>query len=164
MARKNAATANGADTAETFETILDRQWDEIPETQTLPTGSWRLKGRNATYQPAKGDGNPSILFVYSAQEPLDDVDEEALSALGDNYSYDQNRIFYRAWLETSADVDNVRKLLLKHGVALEGKTVKESLKGFRGSQVIANLGVRTYQNSAGEPVEENNPTNFAAVE
>ena len=143
-----------------YEEILSRGWDEIPEVRPLPTGSYLLKGRGAKYHPAKGDGNPSILFVYTPMEPMDDVDDAELKALGANYDIKGNRIFYRAWLETGADWDTVRKHLAKHGIETKGKNISDSLGAFKGTEVVAHLGVRNYTNGAGDLVTENQPNAF----
>lgn len=151
--------------SETYESILDKQWDDIQKPEVLPVGSWLLQGRNAVHQPAKSaDGNERILFVYSVKEPMDDVDEDALEALGADYDYTENRVFASFWLETGRDLDAVRTHLRKHGVDTEGKTIKESLGAFKGTQVVSYLDHKTYDNAAGETVQDNNPTSFAALD
>ncbi len=151
--------------SETYESILDKQWDDIQKPEVLPVGSWLLQGRNAVHQPAKSaDGNERILFVYSVKEPMDDVDEDALEALGADYDYTENRVFASFWLETGRDLDAVRNHLGKHGVDTKGQSIKESLVAFKGTQVVSYLDQKTYDNAAGETVQDNNPTSFAALD
>lgn len=145
--------------------ILKQSWDELPELVPLPQGSWLLRARGASYQPAKdADKSPTVTFIYSAKEPMDDVSQEELEALGSNYDVSSNRIFARFFVSDGADWDAVRKHLAKHGVEVKGKTIEESLKAIKGTEVIAYLGQRTYTNNAGQDVVENNPSNFTAVE
>lgn len=143
--------------------IVKGSWDEIPEVQVLPTGSWLLRGRNATYQPAKGEGSPSVLFVYGVKEPMDDVDNTELSKLGDNYDVEANKIFTRFFIGDNSDWDKVRKHLEKHGVSTKGKSIADSLKEFQGAQVIAYVDQRSFTNNAGQSQTENTASNFTPV-
>ncbi len=146
--------------------ILNKSWDEIPEAKALPVGSYLLKGRNASYQPAKEAGkNPVVLFVYQAKEAMDDVNADELASLGENYSIEDNRIFHRFYIEGNPDWDNVRKHLVKHGVDLKGKTLEEGLKAFTGTEIIGYLDQNTFQsNATGAMVTQNVVKDFAVVE
>lgn len=145
--------------------ILSRGWDEIPEVRALPCGSWLLRGKNASYQPPKSEsGSPSVLFVHAPVEPMENVDDAELNDLGKDYDYATNKVFSRFWIETGADWDVVRRFLKAHGIDLTGKSIEDGLKAFKGAEVIANLDKRTYENSAGELVEENTAKNFTPVE
>lgn len=146
------------------EEILDRSWDEIPVPKLLPVGSYLLKGRNASYVAGQGENSPKALFFYVPKEAMDDVDANALSELGDDYDFAANQIVYTVWLETPRNWDELRNHLAKHGIDTKGKSVKESLKAFKGTEVIAYLNTRNFQNRAGETVTENNPTAFVKVE
>jgi len=148
--------------AEDYADILDRGWEEIPQVKTLPVGSWLLEGTNASFK-AGDDSNDSIIFVYKAKEPMDDVDTDQLDELGADYDYSDNRIFARLWLETNADWDKVRNHLVKHGIDVSGK-ISDSLKEFKGSQVVSYLDTRTYTNSVGDEVVDNDPVQFAVHE
>lgn len=143
--------------------IAAQSWDEIPVVQVLPVGSWALKGQNATYQAAKGEGSPSVLFVYRVKEPMDDVDSEALKALGDNYDVEANRVFSRFWIGDNSDWDKVRNHLKKHGVETKGKNIKDSLAEFKGASIVAYLEQRSFTNNAGAEVQENTASNFTPV-
>lgn len=145
--------------------ILTKSWDEIPEVKTLPNGSYLLRGRNASYQPAKNeDQSPAVLFVYTAKEAMDDVDAEDLEKLGDNYDLGANRVFQRFFVADGADWDNVRKHLSKHGIDAKGKSIQDSLKEFKGKEVVAYLSSRTFKTNAGEDKEENVASNFTVAE
>ena len=143
--------------------IVQQSWDEIPEVKVLPAGSWLLRGRNATYQPAKGEGSPSVLFVYGVKEPMDDVDNAELAKLGTDYDVEANKIFTRFFIGDNSDWDKVRKHLEKHGVTTKGQSISDSLKGFQGSQVIAYVDQRSFTNNAGQPQVENTASNFTPV-
>lgn len=154
---------------EGYADILNRSWDEIPETQVLPGGSYLLKALRATYIGAKAaDQNDCILFIYSPHQALDDVDTDELAALNqegkEEYDISGNRIFARFWLETGADWDKVRKHMSKHGVDTAGRSIKQTLEAMKGTEVYAYLGSRTFTDNMGEVRQENTPENFATVE
>lgn len=140
---------------QTYEDILSRSWNEIPEDKLLPSGGWRLKCRGASHRKGKGEQNDSIMFVYEAIEPMDDVDDGALADLGPDYDYKQNRIFHRFWLESSGDLNTVRRHIEKHGVDTEELSVGESLKAVRGKTIVGILGQRSFQRKDGTVGEEN---------
>lgn len=145
--------------------ILKQQWDNIPKVQVLPVGSYLLKVRKATYQPASSeDKSPRVMFVYGVKEPMDDVDSSELKSLGDNYDLSGNAVFANFFVSTKADWDKVRNHIAKHGVETSGSSIEESLEAVKGAEVIAYLNQRTYKTNAGEDATDNNPTNFAKVE
>ena len=146
-----------------YASIVDRSWDSIPPVELLPQGSWLLRGQNATYQAAKGDGSPSVLFVYKVKEPMDDVTAEDIEKLGQNYDVEANKIFTRFWIGDNSDWDKVRKHLAKHGVDTTGKSISDSLKEFKGTEIVAYLDQRSFQNNAGETQEDNVASNFTPV-
>lgn len=148
-----------------YEDILNQSWGDVPEPKTLPNGSWRLKGKSAQFRAPKGQVPATAMFIYQAVEPMDDVDEDALRALGENYDYATKPIFFTIWLETGADFDAVRKHLAKHGVDVSTNAgIKESLKAFRGKEIVALLDKRTFVNAAGEEKDENTASQFTPVE
>ena len=148
-----------------YQDILNESWDNIQEVVTLPIGSWMLRTRNASIQPPKTEGgNPSALFVYEPQEPMNDVDQAALDQLGADYNYSENRIFHRIWLETGADKDRLRQHITKHGVDLTGMTIGESLKAVKGTVVIAYLTQKLVTLKSGETRPENEAQNFTQAD
>ncbi len=149
---------------ENYEDIMEQSWDDIPTDKLIPIGSYRLKGTNMAFVKAKSaDANDAFLFVYSVMEAEADVDPDELALLGD-YDLSAKKVFFRAWLESAADYDNVRKHLKKHGIDPGGRTVKESAEAFKGTEVIAYLEHRTFENNIGETVQENSPKQFAPTE
>jgi hypothetical protein len=147
-----------------YEDILNRSWDDIPEPKVVPVGTWRLKGENATWINAKAaDQNDRILFVYSLMEPLSDVDEDDLTALGD-YDYTQNRVFAAFFMETAKDYDAVRKHMRKHGIDCTGRSMKDTLGAIKGTEVLAYLDTKTFTNSVGDVENDNDPKQFAPVD
>lgn len=151
--------------SEDYKDILSQSWDNIQEAHVLPVGSYLIKGRNASFQPSKEEGkSPAVMFVYAAKEPMDDVKTEELEALGTDYDITENRIFKRFYIETGADWDAVRKHLEKHGVSTKGRSIEDSLKAFKGTEVIAYLEQRNFTTKAGEAATSNEPTTFAPVE
>ena len=162
----NAGTNEGASAAVNYADILNESWDNIQEVVVLPIGSWLLRTRNASLQPPKTEGgNPSVLFVYEPKEPMQDVDQEALDALGADYNYSENRVFFRVWLETGADKDRLRQHIMRHGVDLTGMSIGESLKAVKGTEVVAYLSQKQITNKgSGETRVENDPQNFVEAE
>ncbi len=148
-----------------YEDILNRSWDEIPEPQLLPVGSWRLKNRGASFMEAKSaDQNDRVMFIYTAMEPLQDVDADAIAELGD-YDIGQNKLFFTIWIEGYNDWDAVRKHIAKHNIeVVPGETPLETFKRMKGSEVISWLDQRSFVATSGDTVETNDPTQFAKVE
>lgn len=149
-----------------YEGLLERTRAETPTLQLLPVGSFRLKhSGNAKFQKARdSDKNDSVMFVYSAMEALEDVDNEQLAALGD-YDISQNKLFFRVWIENEVDWANFWLHVDKHGELGLGPdaTRKEAMEAMKGTEIIAWLEQRTFQNKAGDMVDTNDPVNFAAV-
>lgn len=144
--------------------IAALSWENIPEPKVLPAGSYLLRGKNATYQPSKdADKSPSFLFVYGVKEPMDDVPAEDLEALGDGYDVENNQIFHRIWVETAVDFDKVRKHLELHGIEVKG-SIPDTLKKFKGTQVVAYLKQRNFTDKSGANRVDNNAEQFAKVE
>lgn len=146
--------------------IMQTQWNDIPEPQVLPVGSWRLRLRNANFVVAKEEGqNSKFLFFYVPQEPMADVDEAELAALGSEYDISENDVVHTIWVERKRDFDKVRKHLLIHGIEVNpDQSIEETLKGARNAEVVAYLGQRSFTTRGGETVTENQPTNFVPVE
>lgn len=151
--------------SEDYEDLLERTRAETPELALLPVGSWRLKSRGAKFQKAKdSDKNDSVMFIYAAMEPLDDVDIEELAALGD-YDITQNKLFFRVWIESETDWANFWSHVDKHGELGLGPeaTRKAAMEAVKGAEIIAWLEQRTFQAKSGDMVDTNDPVNFAPV-
>lgn len=145
--------------------ILNRSWDEIPEPKLIPTGSWLLRGNNVGYFPAKEEGKSSrVAFFYTPKEAMDDVSEEELAQLGADYDLADSDVVKQFFINRNKDWDAVRKHLELHGIDTKGKSQDETFKEFKGSEVIAYVGTRTYVDSSGVTKEQNDPTQFARVE
>lgn len=152
-------------TNESYDALLNRSWGEIPEPKTLPVGSWLLKGRNVAYLPAKGEGNPRVLFFYTPKEPMDDVRPEELAELGDDYDYANNQIVKTIWVESNRDWATVKAHLALHGVDVSnGRSQKDTFKDFKGTEVIAYLETKAFTTAGGETKIDNDPVKFAKVE
>lgn len=147
-----------------YDDILNRSWDDVQEVKLVPNGSYMLECRGASIAPPKsGDGDPQAVFAYEVVEPMADVAEEDLAALGPGYELRNNRIFQRFWIGSDADLDRIRQHILKHGVAnddLQGRSIGEGLKVVKGKKVVARIGRRTYT-SAGVSRTENEAQAFA---
>lgn len=150
-----------------YKDILNTSWDEIPEPEVLPLGSWLLRVKGAKYFEPNEEKETSarVMFILGAKEPMNDVSQAELEALtAKNYDITQNRIFYTIWMEDGAAWQQVRVFLKRLGVDLSGKSPKESLKDARGKEIVGFLDTRTYTNGAGAVVTENVISSFAQPE
>lgn len=152
-----------------YEDLANKAISELPVEKILPEGSWLLRGRSATLQPpTKEDGSPSVLFVYSVKEPMSDVRDEDLQALADDgtpYDYTQNTIFNRFWIQTPKDKEAVLTHLEKHGVEVDrSKPIPENLAKFKGTEVVAVLGIKSFQDQQGNLRVDNNASMFTRYE
>lgn len=148
-----------------YEAILNKSWGDIPKDQVLPSGSWLLRGRNATFQPPKEDGQSGrFLFVYSVKEALSDVSDGALAALGD-YDVTSKQIFFTMFVERPRDWDALRSHLAKHsGISVtNGASIADTLNQFKGSEVVSYLDTKTFQTKGGDTVTDNDPVSFDSV-
>ena len=146
-----------------YSDILNRSWDEIPQPQLLPEGSWLLKVRNVSYFPANPDKNQPerVAFFFEAKEPMDDVDEQELDKLGEDYSFAINDIVKQFSIFRPKDWAEVRKLLDLLGVDSKGQSQGETFKAARGTEVVGFLQINTFTTRAGETKQDNAITSFA---
>lgn len=153
------------DGQDNYSEILDRSWDDIPEPSLLPEGSWLLRGKNATYIPKKDTLNARVLFFYVPKEPMSDVDQEALDALGDDFDYAEGSddIVKTFWIEKNAQWKDVKDHLALHGVEVKGRSQQETLKAFKGTEVVSFLVQKTVNTKNG-PKTVMDPSTFAKVE
>lgn len=150
---------------ENYGDILNRSFDDIPESRNAPDGSWLLRGRNAAYMAGKGEDSKGskVLFFYELKEPMTDVDEESLKAL-EGYDISEIDVSATFWADKNKDWDKIRKHLELHGVNTKGVPITEALKGFTGTETIGYVTTRTFTNAAGQVVEQNVASQFAPVE
>jgi hypothetical protein len=147
-----------------YQDILNRSWGEMPESKNLPVGFWLLRAQNAVFKPGGENMNDRVLFFYTAVEPSDDVDEDAIAELGPDYDYTENDIVHTFWVEKARDWRNVEDHLALHGIDDKELTVAASLKAVKGTSVMGYLDVRTFEDRAGNMRTENNITAFKEVE
>ncbi len=124
-----------------YEDLMNTVWDNIPTPKVLPAGSWRLRCRNAiAVQPKEEGKSGQIVFFYEAVEPMDDVQQDELQALG-NYDYGMTELSARFFVspkDQQRDMHKVRLHLQKHGVEFgPGMTLQNTLKAARNTDVIA---------------------------
>lgn len=154
---------------EKYADLLNRQWDDLPEVAPfLPVGTWRLKGSNISYTPADEDEDKSarVVFFYEAVDPMDDVNEGELEALGEDYDYSNNDVAKQFYINREKDWLSVRKHLELHGLDTKGMSMPDSFALFNKTKptVMAWLGTKTFTNRSGETVTQNDPSQFARDE
>lgn len=160
MARRKEAEEQDEDLGN----ILDRSWDDMPEEQLLPEGTYTLSIRNIAWMPPREEGqNGKVVVFFIPKEPLDDVDEDAIAALGDGYDITENEVTFTQWIERNRDWQPIRDLLGAIGVELEGKSMKDSFKEARRKDVNAYVTQRSYNRADGTTVHQNVATQFSAA-
>lgn len=121
-----------------YEELLDQVLDEIPEPKTIPAGSWRLRLNSATLQaPKDADKKPKALFAYKPVEPGEDVDDEAIQALGDQNPEDST-LFFTVFVEpgNGSDMAKLKRHIAKHGIDTTGMKIPEALKAIKNGEVV----------------------------
>jgi hypothetical protein len=163
MARKNTVDDDEVASSAGLDALMDTDWENMPEVlDTIPTGTWRLRAKNGAYKDATENQSAKFLIFYIPAAPLDDVDPEALAAVGADYDFTNNQIVFTRYVENLRDVKGVMNLIALHGVDLDGLTPKQAIKKVAGKEVIASVGTRSYEGRFGH-VTENTVANFAAV-
>lgn len=150
---------------EKYADIADQSWDDLPQPKVLPEGTWLLRGTNVSYFPEdkKNDKKARVVFFYDFKEPMDDVDQSELQALGEDYDFGNNDVAKQFYINKPKDWAGVRKHLELHGVDCEGKSQPETFDAFKGTEVLSYITKGVYTNRAGESVEQNVASTFAAV-
>lgn len=161
MARKNR---DEVDQTEDLGNILDKTWDDFPEEQTLPDGTYLLSVRNIAYMAPREEGqNGKVVAFFIPKEAKEDVDVDALTALGEGYDITENEVSTTIWIERNRDWAQVRSLLNALGVEVEGKTLKEQFKAARKSEVVGYVTTRSYTRGDGSTVVQNVANQFQAA-
>lgn len=148
-----------------YDDILQRGWEDLPDEALLPTGTYRLKARNAKYMPSPEDGkSPKILVFFSVMEATSDVDGDALADLGDDYDLTENEVVHTIYIERQVDwKKRVKPFLEKLGVDATGNIV-DALKAVKNKEIYGSLDQRSFTNRNGETETVNNITGFRAVD
>lgn len=148
-----------------YEEILDRQWDDIGEPTIIPGGKWVVKVRQVVvFKPKTVGQSERGVIRLTPIEPLDDVDADALDALGDGYDVTVNELEYQKFLETGRDLGEWKSAFAKFGVDVQGKTWGEVFKEIRGKKAVAVVGKRTYTNKDGVVVPTNTVSGFISLD
>jgi hypothetical protein len=152
--------------ASKYADILSAQWDDLPQPKLLPDGTWLLRGSNASYFPGdeENDKSARVAFFYEVKEPMEDVRQEDLDALGEGYDFANNDIVAQFYINRPKDWAKVREHLEAHGIDPTGKTQEQTFEEFKGTEVLAHITQNTYVKKAtGQEVTVNTPTLFAKV-
>lgn len=134
-----------SDDNESYESILNSSWDDLPEPKELPVGNWLWKVNRAQYFEPKEDKSGQVVFYLEPKEAQDDVDQDSLEELGDDYDFANNEVGYSFFVKTAKDWDKVKKFIALLGVDLDGLTIAEGLKAVKGANVFAEAFYRTYK-------------------
>lgn len=151
-----------------YDELLSGTWEDIPDAVLLPNGGWLLKGTTVALVKPREEGKAmKVLFTYKAKEAVA-VAEDLIDELGD-YDITINDLTFTIFLESAADWSKVKKHLALHGIEMKGSILNEDgklafAKNFRNSEVVAQVGSRSYDNAEGETVWNNTLSKFQAVE
>lgn len=152
-----------------YEDLLKKSYDELPEEKNLPVGTWRLRGRSAGFmKPNSPDQNARCVFFYVPQEPMDNVSPDALSEITEE-DIANAEVTATFWIEKPKHLRAVVDHMEKHGIEVEkgvplGEAIMAGMKKFKGCEVLAHLDIRTFQNRDGGTETENKPSQFTAIE
>ncbi len=149
-----------------YETILARGWDNIPKPKFLPDGSYRFRCASAkAIQPKTPDGNTRVSIGFEPQEPMEDVDTEALAALGEGYDIAENTIWVTIWLQRATDYAKLRNIMEKCGLNLDDYVGKDgfenSLKALKNTECIGVVINGFDKDATGAQVPVNKITTFS---
>lgn len=147
-------------------TDIAKTWGNVPKEQILPDGSYKLRFLKASYIEAKQeDKSDRVNFSIQPREPLDDVPQDALDDLGEDYDVTQNRIYMSFFLERGADYARVADVLHKLGIDTpETEDIKDTLKRVNKQEANGFVTSRTYTRNDGSPQTENSVTAVEAIE
>ncbi len=157
--------------SDSYEDILNMSWEDVPEAVTLPVGPYRLKGKFLSYRAAQDEGqNDRFSLSFNVTQPLDGVDEDALSQLGEDYDFAANQVEKTIWIESRASWGEVVKAFKTMGIEpsgpifeQDGKVSKALQRQFRGVEIGGHLGERTYEKD-GEMRTTNTLQKFVALD
>ena len=158
-----------------YEDLLENgSWDEIPTDKLLPEGNYLLKGKNAVVVEPKEKGQSKrVLFFYNVIEAMEDVDADELAALGEDFDITEKEVVAQFFVSKRNDMDRIRYHLLAHGVDVPTpedvargapkKSIPESFKEFKGTEVVAFLKQNTFTDNSGEVRQDNRPSAFTPI-
>lgn len=140
---------------ESYGSILNRQWEDVQDEKTLPTGTFRLKCRSAAFKEARAEGQKDYFqFIHQVETATDDVDISQLEELGDGYDLHINRVFTKVFYETDADMRVVKAILAAHGIEPKG-SIPETLKAMKNREAMGFLAVDHFTDNAGQARTKN---------
>lgn len=141
--------------SESYGSILNRQWEDVQDEKTLPSGTFRLKCRSAAFKEPREEGQKSYFqFIHQVETAADDVDVSQLEELGDGYDLHINRVFTKVFYETDADMRSVKAILKAHGIDAKG-SIPETLAAMKNKEAMGFLGVDHFTDSAGQARTKN---------
>lgn len=123
----------------------------------LPEGTWRLKVRGYKYRPATETASAQVVFFLMPIEPKEDVDTEALEALGEDYDLSINSATAQFWLGEARDWTKVFAFAEAAGIESEEVAEvsrKEVFDMIRDRYVVGYMKVETYTDRAGAMVQK----------
>lgn len=142
-----------------FSSILDKAPADVKPPETLPVGSYLCTVQGLPrHDKSTKKGTPFIEYTLIIQQPMDDVDEDALNAFGDVKGKPIKATFY----DTEQAGYRIKEFFEHCGLDTESvDTLRELVDSPNGCQVIAHLkheasddGKRTFARLAGTaPVE-----------
>jgi len=150
-----------------YNDVMNKGWDELPETQLTPRGTYRLKARSvAEVLPKEKGASGKVLVTYTPVEAMDDVDEAAMQAFeAAGLDVRDQEIVVTFWLGKVKDWHRLKAHIALHGVDLSQfrDNKRDALKAMKGCEIMATVQPRKFTVNKEERVEDT-AVNFKAVE
>lgn len=132
-------------------------WDNLPEEQLVPSGTWLLRCRNAVFSTGKDGAFPKVLFFYEAKEPVEGIDPEALEQFQSSNAAPAD-VVVQFFAKRKKDWDAVKEHLALLGVEAKG-SIPDTLKAAKGAEIIGWVDVETFTSKQTGSQETKNVAN-----
>ncbi len=152
-----------------YNDLANMTFADLPDEKELPDGNWLLQKRNGAVLAPKEEGDKiRVVLFFNVVAAGDDIPEDALAELGDDYDLAMNQIVKTWWIETTRDWKEPKKVLSLLGVDVTSKDtdIIEAVKsGGNGNKVWAYLTKKSFTHKqTGETRTDTVPSNFAEYE
>jgi hypothetical protein len=162
-----APTTKGTHMSE-YDSLINRDWSDLPEEVLLPSGQYELAGRNVFWFPDKnapeGSQSQGRVAFFVTPTAVVEVPDELLDQLPEGYDLTTNELSYNVFVRKVTDWSKeVLPALRAFGVDTpaspifteDGKLNPEISKQVRGQKVIGQIEQRTWKDEKGEHTQNN---------
>lgn len=122
-----------------FEGLLDTNLDEVEKPKPLPEGSYLTRVVSYEETISSKKKTPGLKFTFEIIEPMDDVDESEIEAVGGVVGKNQRTTY---WL-TEGSMFMLKEFLEEHvGVDIEGQKLSDAIQAAVNEVVVINVSHR----------------------